>query len=164
MPRREEHPEPPVRSLRLLGVDQTHGPQPRIADHRVAGDQPAAVMADDCDLVEFQQVDDAADAADVLVDGERRGGVEPARAGAGEVDQVAGDMVDQVREEGAERRPAHGPTVDEQHVGPAADPAMGDLARTDVEEAVGRSPEQIGGIGRRERGHGNLLVVVMTTI
>ncbi len=129
----------------------------------MTGDHPATVVADDRDLVELEQVDDAADAADVLVDGERRGGVEPARAGAGKVDHMTGDVVHQIREEGSERRPAHRPAVDEQHVGPAADASMGDLTRTDVEEAVGRSTEQIGGIGRRERGHVNLLVVVMTT-
>jgi len=111
------------------------------ADQCVARDQTAAVVADDRDLVEFEQVDHAANAEDVLVDGQRRVAVEPARATARKVDHMAGDVVHEVREQRAERRSADRPTVDEQHVGPAAHLAMGDLTRAHVEKAVGRSAE-----------------------
>ncbi len=82
----------------------------------------------------------------------------------GKVDHVARQMVHQVGKQQAERRSTHGPAVDEQHVGPAADLAMGDLTGAHVEHAVGRSAEQIGGVRRGERGHGNLQVVAITTI
>ena len=71
----------------------------------------------------------------------------------GQVDHVAGDVVDQVRQQRPERGAAHRPAVHEQHVGARPHPAVGDLARPDVEEAVGLGPEQVGGCGGGERRH-----------
>ena len=59
---------------------------------------------------------------------ERASWREPAGAGAGQVDHVAGDVVGEVGQQRAERRAADRPAVDEQHVGPASDPPVGDLA------------------------------------
>ncbi len=63
----EEGSEPPAQALRLLGVDQAHGPHPRVAGQRVPDDQPAAVVADGGEVVEPEQVDHASDGLDVLV-------------------------------------------------------------------------------------------------
>ena len=57
-----------LRPCGLLGVDATHGAQARITGQGVAGDQAAAVVADHGDVVQLQQVEDAPDASDVLVD------------------------------------------------------------------------------------------------
>lgn len=137
----------------LLGVDQAHGRQARVAGDGVAGDHPAAVVPDDRHLVQFEEVDDAPDALDVLIDRERRVGREPAGASARQIDHMAGDVIDQMRQEPAERGPADGPAVDEQHVGAGSDAAVGDLAGADVEEPVGRGTEQFGGSGRGEHRH-----------
>ena len=80
VPRGDEGLEPPTR-IRRFGVDQPHGTQTWVADHRVTGDHAAAVVADDCDLVEFDEVDHAADGLDVLPDRHRSVDVEPAGAG-----------------------------------------------------------------------------------
>ena len=74
------------------------------ADQCVARDQTAAVVADGRYLVEFEQIDHAADAVDVLVDRQRRVVVESARAGTREVDDMTRHVVDQVWQQRAERR------------------------------------------------------------
>ncbi|MEZ5137164.1 MAG: hypothetical protein R2699_19500 [Acidimicrobiales bacterium] len=43
--------------MRLLGVDQSEGPHPGVAGKGVPGDHPAAVVADDGQVVEAQHVD-----------------------------------------------------------------------------------------------------------
>ena len=62
---------------------------------------------------------------------------------------MAGDVVDEVREQRPERGAADRPAVDEQHVGPVPDRPVGDLAGADVEEPVGfarnRSAAAVGG-------------------
>ena len=63
----------------------------------------------------------------------------------------------------AERGAADRPAVHEQHVGARADPPVGHLAGADVEEPVRRAPEQVGCIGRGERGHRALLAFVVVT-
>jgi hypothetical protein len=149
----DERPEAPAR-IRRFGVDQAHRAQSAVADHRVPGDQAAAVVADDGDPVEFEEVDHPTDGLDVLGDRHRGVGVEPAGPGGREVDQVARDVVDEVGQEPSERRRAHRPPVDEQHVGAAADPAVGGLARPDVEEPFGLAPEEVGGLGLGQCLHG----------
>ena len=136
---------------RRLGVDQPHRAQTRVADHRVTGDQAAAVVADDGDLVEFEEVDHPADGLDVLADRHRGVGIEPAGTRRGQVDQVAGHVIDEMRQQQAERRRADRPAVHEQHVGAGADDTVGGLAGADVEESVGLASEQVGrfGLGHR---------------
>ena len=61
-------------------------------------------------------------------------------------------MVDEVGQEQAERRGADGPAVDEQHVGAGADGSASNLAGAHVEEAVGFTPKEVGGVGGVHRG------------
>ena len=68
-------------------------------------------------------------------------------ARAEQVDQVTGHVVDQMRQEGAERRAAHGPVVYEEHVGAGAHAPVGHLTGADVDEAVRRPSEQVGCFG-----------------
>ena len=105
MPRGDEGLEAPTR-IRRFGVDQAHGTQARVADHRVAGDHAATVVADDGDLVEFEEIDHPAHRLDVLCDRHRGVGVEPARARRREVDEVAGHVVDEMGQEQCGRSPS----------------------------------------------------------
>jgi len=66
-------------------------------------------------------------------------------------------VIDERRQQLAEGGSADRPPVDEQHVGTGADAPVGDLARADVEVALGLDPEQIGGVSGREGGHGGPL-------
>lgn len=150
MASREEQRESPAHPVRLLDVDEAHRAHAWVARDGVAGDHPAAVVSDHRDVLQLEEVDDAPDALDVLVHRQCRVGGESTGATAREVDQVAGDVVGQVREERAERRAADRPAVDEQHVGSAPDPTVGDFAGTDVEEPVRVATEQLGGVGRGE--------------
>ena len=63
---------------------------------------------------------------------------------------MAGDVVDKMWQQRAERRTAHWPTVHEQHIGPAANPTVGNLGTAHIEEPFGRLPEQVGGVLRRK--------------
>ena len=108
-----------------------------VARQGVAGDQPSAVVADHRDLAEVEQIDGASQAVDVVLDRQRGLGGELAGTCTGQVDEMAGDMVGQMGEQRAEGGPADRPSMDEQHVGSVADPAVGHLAGTDVEERVG---------------------------
>ncbi len=163
VPRGEERAEARAQPPGLLGVDQAHRPQPAIARQCVPGDEPAAVVADHGDVVEVEEVHHLPDGADVLVDRQGRGGVEPAGPGAGQVDQVARHVVDQVRQQRPERGPAHRPSVDEEHVRAAADPPVGDLALVDVEEAVRLPAEEVRGV-KTCSGHYETVVAVVATI
>ena len=104
-------------------------------------------MSDDRDLVEFEEIDHPAHRFDVLCDRHRGVGVESARTRRGEIDEVAGHVVDEMGQEFAKGRRADRPAVDEQDVGSVADDAVGGLARADVEESIGLATEQVGRFG-----------------
>jgi hypothetical protein len=157
VPDRDERTEPEPDVAGRFGVDQAEATQALVARHRVTGDHPAAVVPDDGDAVDAEEVDHALHVRDLACDGDLGGRVEPTRAGAGEVDHMTGHVVDEVREQAAEGGTADGPAVDEQHVAAGADRAEGDLAAPHLEEAIGWPTEQIGGGGGGERGHGHLL-------
>jgi hypothetical protein len=116
----DERPEPPTR-IRRLGVDQPHRPQARVADHCVPSDHAAAVVSDDGDRFEFEEVDDPLHGRDVLIDRHRGAGVEPTRPRRRQVDHVAGDVIDEVRQQRPEGGAADRPAVHEQHVGTRPD-------------------------------------------
>ena len=149
----EEQPEPPAQALRLLGVDEAHRAHAWITGDSVPGDHPAAVVPDDSDVVQLEQVQHPPDGRDVLAERQRGVGAESAGATARQVDDVAGDVFGEVGQERPERRPADGPAVNEQHVGSGADRAMGYFAGADVEISVRFATEEVGGCGRGDRGH-----------
>jgi hypothetical protein len=57
---------------------------------------------------------------------------------------VAGDVVGQMGEQLAKGGAADRPTVDEQHIGPAAHTSVRDFAGADIEESIRLVPEQVG--------------------
>jgi hypothetical protein len=119
------------------------------------GDHAAAVVADDGDSVEFDEIDHPTDGLDVLGDRHRGVGVEPAGTRRWEVDQVTRDVVDQVRQQRAEGGGTDRPSVHEQDVGTGTDTPVGGIARSDVEESIRTAPEEVGcfGVGQcRHRG------------
>jgi len=136
-----------------FGVDQAHRAQTRIAGHGVAGDQAATVVTYHRYLVELEQVDHSLHRGDVLLDRHGSVGIETARTGGREVDEVARHVVDQVGEEQPERRSAGRPAVDEQHVGAGPHVTVGGFSRSDVEEPVGLASEQVSGIGGGQGGN-----------
>jgi hypothetical protein len=119
----------------------------------MAGDQTAAVVPDDGEPVKLEQFNNPPDCCDVPIDGQGRPGIEPARACAGEVDDVARHFATQAWQELSKGRPADRPSVDEQDIRPLAYTTVGNFTGTDIEERVGRTTEEVGGLGERERGH-----------
>ena len=149
----EERLELPADPGRLLGVDEGESPEPVVTGDGVSGDHAAAVVADHGDVVEVEQIDRATHGVDVVGDRQWRVGGVPARPGAGQVEEVAGDVFGEVREQVAERGPADRPPVHEEHVGALSDDPVGDLTGPDVQEACRFLSEQVAGGGSRESRH-----------
>ena len=164
-PASDEELELPGEPGGLLGVDEAHRPKAWIAGHGVAGDHSATVVADDGHPIELQEVDRHPNAADVVVDRERGVGSDATRPCAGQIDQVAGDVVDEVGQEQSEGGAADRPAVDEKDVGSLTDASVRHLAPARVEETVGRSPEHVGCpcCGDAHEGPFTKVVVVTTT-
>ena len=66
---------------------------------------------------------------------------------------MAGDVVDQIRQQGAKCGAAHRPAVDKEHVRAGTDPAVGDLTGADVEQLVGSGAKKISGFGSGQSRH-----------
>ena len=97
----------------------------------MACNQSATVEPDERDpivTVQAEQLDGAPNAVDVVADREVGAAVIPARTGAGQVDDVAGDVIGEVRQQLAECGAVHWPAVNEEHVGAGADGTHSDLA------------------------------------
>ena len=122
-------------------------------------DHAAAVVTDDGDMVESEEVDHPTDGLDVLGDRHRRVGVESTGSRRREVDQVTRDLVDEVRQQQPERRRADRPSVHEQHIGSGADAAVRHLAGTDVEKSIGLATEEVGCLGLGQCRHRILSVI-----
>lgn len=55
------------------------------------------------------------------------------------------DMLDQVGQQLAKRRPTHRPTMNEKNVGSGSDFSIGDIRATDVDHLIGVATKQIAG-------------------
>jgi hypothetical protein len=117
----------------------------------VPGDEAAAVVADDRQVVEAERVDDAAHRGGVVGDADARGAVEPAVARADQVEHVAAQVRGEVGEQAAVRRPRRRPAVHEHHVGALAHAAHGDLAVLDLDPPLRWAAEQLARLGRGQR-------------
>jgi hypothetical protein len=153
VPDGDERPEAPAELAGLLRIDERHASHTRIARQCVSSDQAPAVVPDDGDVVELEQLHHPPEGCDVLIERQWRVGIESARSGPREVYDVARHLSAQKWQERSERRSADRPSVHEEHIGSLADPTVGNVAGSDVEERVGRTPEEVGSFSRGERGH-----------
>ena len=158
----EKGPELPADSRGGLGIEKRERSEPGITSDGMASDEASAVVTDKGDPRQVEFIDDTADTSDVTVDREIGCGIESTGAGAGEIDQMTGHVIDEEGEEPSESCAVHRPAVHEQNIGALTDRSVGDFGPTDVDESMRRVAEKIG-CGEVVEGHGSLQVVVVAT-